>query len=266
MASSSGSTGYGPSIKNRWDHLHFNGDEQDFDSWEIRIMAYFHIRGLKETVLPASESEIGDFDVDPVKDESAFSELVQFLDKRSLGLVSRDGKNSGRKSMAILKSHYAGTGKPRVMVLYTQLATLEKRADEELTDYVLRAEMIAASLESAGESGVSDPLLIAMVLKGLPVEYKPFSVVVLQSDKNYSFHEFKVSLRDFEENEKVFNNQHGNGENFMQSSDNQIVCYSCKNVGHKSNACPNKEKYCSNCKTNTHKTSDCRKNGRPKNN
>ena len=155
MASSS--TGYGPSTKTRWDHLHFNGDEREYDAWEIRMLAYFKLKGLRDTVLPASESEIGDFDVDPDKDDTAFSELVQFLDKRSLGLISRDGKNSGRKSLAILRNHYAGTGMPRVMVLYTQLSTLEKLPNEELTDYVIRAEIIVGSLKSAGESGVSDP-------------------------------------------------------------------------------------------------------------
>ena len=255
--SSSTSTGYGPS-KTRWDHLHFNGDEREYDSWEIRMLAYFNLKGLKKTVLPASESDIGDFEVDAEKDETAFSELVQFLDKRSLGLISRDGKNSGRRSLAILRNHYAGTGKPRVMVLYTQLSTLEKSPTEELTDYVLRAEVIATSLKSAGESGVSDPLLIAMVLKGLPVEYKPFSVVVMQSEKNYTFHEFKVALRDFEENEKVFNNN-GQEHNVMRSSTDRIVCYFCKNEGHKANACPSKPTYCKHCKTNSHKTEECRR-------
>ena len=84
--SSSTSTGYGPS-KTRWDHLHFNGDEREYDSWEIRMLAYFKLKGLKKTVLPASESDIGDFEVDLEKDETAFSELVQFLDRRSLGLI-----------------------------------------------------------------------------------------------------------------------------------------------------------------------------------
>ena len=123
------------------------------------MLAYLKLKGLKNIVLPAFESGIRDFDVDEDKDETAFSELVQFLDKRSLGLISRDGKNSGRKSLAILRNHYAGTGKPRVMVLYTQLSTLEKQPNEELTDYVIRAEIIAASLKSAGESGVSDACL-----------------------------------------------------------------------------------------------------------
>ena len=38
---------------------------------------------------------------------------------------------------------------------------------------MIRAETAAASLKRAGEI-ISDSLLVAMVIKGLPVEYKPF--------------------------------------------------------------------------------------------
>ena len=75
--------------------------------------------------------------------------------------------------------------------------------DENITDYVLRAETAAASLKTAGET-ISDSLLIAMILKGLPqTRFKPFSTVVTQKDKALSFSEFKVALRSFEETEKI---------------------------------------------------------------
>ena len=66
-----------------------------------------------------------------------------------------------------------GKSKPRVLALYTELTSLQKGHDECITDYVLRAETAAASLKSAGET-VSDSLLIAMVLKGLPRNTKRF--------------------------------------------------------------------------------------------
>ena len=106
------------------------------------MLAYLSLKGLKTTIIPARDGGVNAFDVDAEKDEQAFSELIQFLDKRSLGLVARDGVNSGRKSLQILRDHYAGTGKPRVMVLYTQLSSLEKGPKEDLTDYLLRAEVI----------------------------------------------------------------------------------------------------------------------------
>ena len=53
--------------------------------------------------------------------------------------------------------------------------TLKMTTDENVIDYMLRAETAATSLKSAGET-ISDSLLIAMILKGPPqAQYKPFS-------------------------------------------------------------------------------------------
>ena len=112
----SNSTGYGPSgVKTRWDHLHYNGDEREYGIWEIRMLAYLSLKDLKKTILPSSDGGVGEFEVDAAKDEQAFSELIQFLDKRSLGLVMRDRADSRRKSLKILREHYAGSGKPIVL-------------------------------------------------------------------------------------------------------------------------------------------------------
>ena len=70
-----------------------------------------------------------------------------------------------------------------------------------MTDHMLRAETTASSLETAGEV-ISDRLLIAMILKGLPLEYKIFCTVTTQKDKEHTFAELKVALRSFEETEK----------------------------------------------------------------
>ena len=67
-----------------------------------------------------------------------------------------------------------------------------------------------------------------MVLKGLPLEYKPFSVVIMQSDKDYTFSEFKEALRNLEENEKVMSNN-ANGRVMMNTGHhnggNRIICH-----------------------------------------
>ena len=91
----------------------------------------------------------------------------------------------------------------------------------------------------------------------------------MQSDKDYTFSEFKEALRNFEENEKVMSNN-ANGRVMMNAGHhnggNRIICHHCQGEGHKSNACPKKAKYCSNCKTNTHKTADCRNKNKNRNN
>ena len=104
-----------------------------------------------------------------------------------------------------------------MITLYTQLTSLEKKSDESVTDYVLRAETLAAALNNAGEN-ISDSLLSALVLKGLPFIYKPFVVFITQSQDTYTFSELKLKLRSFEENEKACYNNHSsrnNGNNNM---------------------------------------------------
>ena len=124
------------------------------------------------------------------------------MDDRSLYLIIRDAKDKGREAFQILRTHYRGKGKQRIITLYTELTSLIKSSTESLTDYIIKAETARAALLYAGET-VSDSLLIAMVLKGLPYSYKPFSIVVTQSDKYKTFPYFKVALRDFEESEKL---------------------------------------------------------------
>ena len=303
------STGYGPS---RYLRLYFDGDERKFEQWLVKFMAYMKLKGLKDVIDPPSNpiptpapaattgggtTGGGDSDNDttaaaaatgsgvttpptpaPVVDDAeknslAYSELVQFIDDRSLSLVMRDAKDDGRKAIQILKEHYQGSGKPRILSLYTELMSLCKQPTELLTDYVLRAEKHAAALEAAGHS-VDDSLLVAMVLKGLPNQYKPFEVVITQHEKeDISFHEFKVRLRSYEETEKA----RGSGsrkENVMSLQ--TIICYKCRQPGHKAPQCPSNQtkppgggkssksksskRWCTICSKNNHDTKFCRNN------
>ena len=265
--------GYGPRTSNRWDNLIFSGEECNYELWEVKLLAYMRLKKLHEVIDPTDENA----DVDAGKNAEAFAELVQFLDDRSLGLIMRDAKDKGREALVILRSHYAGSGKPRIISLYTQLTSLRKSANENITDYIIRAETASTSLKSAGEK-ISDGLLIAMVLKGLPTEYKPFSVLTTQSDKVITFPNFKVSLRNFEENEKVLCD--GESSSVMQArhsrfkhnsysntgssgATNKLVCYACGLEGHKSNSkvCAKfkDRKYCNTCKSTSHADKFCRK-------
>ena len=92
----------------------------------------------------------------------------------------REAKDEGRKALKVLREHYQGNGKPRVIALYTELTTsLRKGENETTTGYIIRAETAATALKTA-EEVISDGLLIAMVLKSLPRNYKTFSTVVIQ--------------------------------------------------------------------------------------
>ena len=185
MARDNSLTGYVPS--SQWQNLTFDGDERKFELWETKILGYMKLKKLKDVLVGTNQPSAE-------KNEQAFAELIQFLDERSLSLVMRDARDDGREAFRILREHYAGSGKPRIITLYNQLTTLQKRDTETMTDYILRAETAANALKTAEEI-VSDALLEAMVLKGLPDDYRAFVAVINQSDTVQNFQKFKQALR-----------------------------------------------------------------------
>ena len=187
-----------------------------------------------------AEKEPQERDVE--KSVDAFAHHIQCLDDRSLYLVMRDAKDHCRKALKILRNHYLGKRKPHVLALYTGHTLLQKGCNECITDYVLRAETAAASLKSTGKT-VSDSLLIAMVLKRLPAEYKTFSAIVSQRDEKddkMKFQEFKVALRSYEKTEKSCTPPEADEDNVMNCKSKSLVangsltCYSCGPPGHES--------------------------------
>ena len=137
------SSGYGAPAAMRGPF--FDGDEENYEMWEDRLLSYMRIQKLKDAIDPDSNTIVS-------RDaaEEAYAQLVHFLDKRSHILVMRDAKNNGRKALKILREHYRGSGKQRIISLYTTLTTLKKEKDEDLTSYIIRAENAATSLKTAG--------------------------------------------------------------------------------------------------------------------
>ncbi|CAM1301865.1 Uncharacterised protein r2_g1167 [Pycnogonum litorale] len=258
-------TGYGPStLPLRRDRLIFDGDDRNFERWEIKFMGYMRLRGLKNVLVGAA-------DPDEEKNEEAFAELIQFLDDRSLSLIMRDARDNGRKAFQILRNHYAGKGKPRIISLYTELTSLVKSPNENVTDYMIRAETAATALRSA-EEVISDSLLIAMVLKGLPDSFKSFVVVVTQNDKTQSFCDFKVALRNFEDTEKT---RAPEDHTVMKAASKvpsmrlTMKCFKCGIQGHMARNCNanaqhhggtrKKRMWCHHCESETHNSASCRR-------
>ena len=261
-------TGYGPS-KN----IYFNGDEGNYELWEVKFLAYLRLHKLHSVVIDAEGSFIPDQAGSDVADKNAevFAALVQLLDDKSLNLIIRDAKNDGRKSLKILREHYMGCSKPRIISMYCELTSLKLVSNESVTEYLLRGETTVTRLKEAGEK-VSDALLIAMILKGLPESFKSFSTVIIQSDVDtMSFKKFKTALRNYEENEKARSEHLGSQDDSVmkmfnkypvvnKTPDGGITCFKCGQKGHKSFQCRQRStKFCDFCKTNSHDTKACRK-------
>ena len=205
--------------------------------------------------------------LDEVKNANGFAELVQHLNDRSLSLIIREAKDDGKKASKVLREYYQGIGKPRIISLYTELTSLKKGENETTTDYMIRAETAATALKSA-EEVISDGLLIAMHgFEGTTDKLQNVrnrGDVVIQREKPMTFCEFKIQLRNYEENEKSCHPT-DDKDNVMfvkpQMKPRRFEgkCYKCDKKGHKISECWIKsEKWCVKCKSKTHNTKDCR--------
>ena len=85
------SIGYGPRAR-----LLFDGDENQYDLWEVRFLGYLQLQGLKSVVLSTDDT------IDADKNERVFSEMVQVLDEKSLCLIMNDAADDGRAALKIL--------------------------------------------------------------------------------------------------------------------------------------------------------------------
>ena len=95
----------------------FDGTEDKYGLWETRFLSRLHILKLKDTILrePAGEAAVA---ADPVKNADCYAQLVNALDDKSLSLTSRhDAADDGRKALKLLREHYSGKSKPRILNL-----------------------------------------------------------------------------------------------------------------------------------------------------
>ena len=122
MTTTTNSTGYGPRRG-----LLFDGNESKYVLWEVKFLGYMRLQKLyKVFVRDASEKDPPDASTQA----DAFTELVQCLDDRSLSLVIRDARDEGRKALEVLRQHYQGKGKPRIISLYIDRTDIAKERRE----------------------------------------------------------------------------------------------------------------------------------------
>lgn len=254
----------------------FDGSEDKYDLWETRLLSHLHTLKLKETILhEPTDANAEQLAEDRLKNADCYAELVRLIDDKSLSLIRHEAADNGRKALKILKEHYSGKSKPRIINMYTSLTQLRMTDNESVTDYLIRAENIITALRDAGET-MSDGLTIAMILRGLPDAFKPLAVHITQNEDDVTFTDFKRRLRIYEEAEKMKGIE--STDNVMKAhikqgrgpfkphtedrkdDDTNVTCYKCGIKGHRARKCF-KRVWCNHCKNNTHAEFLCKKKG-----
>ena len=116
--------------------------------WETGFLSYPNTQNqdVYTAILPKG---VADDHKDFVQhNHSAYAELAQVLDERSLQLIMTDVPQDGRGALALLRKHYQSTEKPRVLSLYEELTTLRMRDTEDVTDYLIPAYTAVTGLRS----------------------------------------------------------------------------------------------------------------------
>jgi len=133
--------------------------------------------------------------------------------------------------------------------------------DEDVTDYIIRAEQAATGLNAAGET-ITDNLIIVMLLKGLPETYKPFVVVHTQMDTAKTLTEFKAALRTYANTEAQRTSVQHTAMSAKKEGDTTsrkpTQCLSCGKSRHNSRNCRSKAKlHCTYCNKPGHTEKVC---------
>ncbi|TWW69913.1 hypothetical protein D4764_18G0007190 [Takifugu flavidus] len=124
----------------------FDGTEDKYDLWETRFLSRLHILKLKDTILrvPTDDAALV---ADPGKNADCYAQLVNALDDKSLSLIRHEAAEDGRK-LSILREHYSGKSKPRILNLYTSPTTIQMAENEDnvtFTDFKRRLRVYEES-------------------------------------------------------------------------------------------------------------------------
>ena len=127
--------GYGPRER-RLSKLYFDGVTEHYELWETKFFGYLRLQKLDKVLSKTGQLQ----DAEIEQNKGIFVELIQVLDDTSLSLIIRDAHDDGIKSLKILREHYCGSGKTRILSLYSTLSSIKMEDGDSTTDYVLRTE------------------------------------------------------------------------------------------------------------------------------
>ena len=129
-------------------------------------------------------------DIFKEKQLQIWCELVPALPalKKQSVLYLRPYKGDGAQIWDVLTKRFRSFERPRLQKLVSELTSLVKRDNENLIDYITRAEELQYNLNQVNEA-LSEKMFTSILLKGLPNEFDNFVTLAKYGSENKSFDE-----------------------------------------------------------------------------
>lgn len=206
----------------------------NYNTWRARMRACLQSKGMGDAL----------DDAEHVESVKAKGLLVMCVEDQHLPTI--EAAETAAEAWEALELLYRQHSTARLIALKRELATLRKRQDENITEFVSRARSIANMIQAAGTEMDEDSILHS-VLSGLPPKYDTIVTIMTTTDELPSLAEAQAKLLLVE---GAHNGENGNGEKAYVSAPNTHngygnrrpkVCWECGETGHIQRFCPKKQ-------------------------
>ena len=260
-------TGYGHQTHRRY---LFNGNSSQYHTWYDRfLMSLDRVQDNLSAVVISGEGTPSAAD-----NKIIYRELAESIDDTSFNLINKTAlKNKGKESLALLSKHYLGNEEERVFTALKSLLSIQKATDEKVTPFFARLSLLKATLED-NKVVIPEAIYLLMSMRGLTPEFKLFADILDTPRTRPKYEDFEALCRLKEseleavvEKDSVMKarsfqrggNQRGGNQRGASGGQSDIICFKCRQTGHKAPGCRNPRVgvWCHKCKSDAHSAQAC---------
>lgn len=209
---------------------------ENYDTWKIAAKSYLVIKKCWSCIakgIPEKPSE-----EQKEADLMAWSELNLLLEENLFSHIANT--QTAKEAWDALKGAFEDSGLCRKVDLLKQMVQLKLTDCISMEDYVSKMVMTSLKVKKAGLD-IGDDIIAALMLAGLPDEYRPLVMAVENSGKELTTDGVKNLLLQ----ESRLGSESGEGDAFYskkKKEQNNFRCHNCGRAGHFAKICPDKNR------------------------